>query len=150
MTATGTRGAAAGLAAAAAWAASEPALRRLARTPYSDVRLLGRFATSGRAWPVAGVAIHLANGALFGVLFSRLGLRGARAGVIAAELENLVLWPAFLLADRIHPDRRNGYWPRLIRNPRVVAYELAAHALFGSILGSLTKPSRTSPVARSE
>jgi hypothetical protein len=64
--ATSLRGAAAGVIAAAAWAASEPALRRLARTPYSDVRLLGRAVTRGRGWPMVGVALHLVNGALFG------------------------------------------------------------------------------------
>jgi len=139
VTAKPFRGAAAGVIAAAVWAAGEPALRRLARTPYSDVRLLGRLATSGRAWPAAGLALHLANGALFGASFSRLGLRGVRAGVVAAELENLALWPTLLVVDRIHPDRRNGNWPPLIRDRRVAAYEIAAHALFGSVLGRLTE-----------
>jgi hypothetical protein len=64
--ATSLRGAAAGVIAAAAWAASEPALRRLARTPYSEVRLPGRGVTGGRGWPMVGVALHLVNGALFG------------------------------------------------------------------------------------
>jgi hypothetical protein len=133
------RGAAAGVVAAAAWAAGEPALRRLARTPYSDVRLLGRAVTRGRAWPVAGLALHLANGAVFGAAFARLGLRGATAGVIAAEAENLVLWPGLLVVDRVHPDRRDGNWPPLTRNPRVAGYAIAAHAIFGFVLGRLTE-----------
>ena len=138
MTAT-LRGAAAGAVAAATWAAGEPALRRLVRTPYSDVRLLGRAVTRGRAWPVAGLALHLANGALFGAVFGRLGFRGPKAGVAAAELENLALWPAFVVVDRLHPDRRDGTWPPLIRNPRVAAYETAVHAVFGAALGCLTE-----------
>jgi hypothetical protein len=125
--------------AAAVWAAGEPALRRLAGTPFSDVRLLGRAVTRGRAWPVAGLALHLANGALFGAAFSRLGLRGATAGVVAAELENLALWPTLLVVDRVHPDRRDGNWPPLARNPRVAAYEVAVHALFGAVLGRLVR-----------
>lgn len=129
----------AGVVAAAVWAAGEPVLRRLARTPYSDVRLLGRTLTRRRGWPVAGVALHLANGAVFGAAFARLGLAGPRAGIVAAELENLALWPTLVLADRVHPDRRDGSWPPLVRNPRVAAYEIAVHALFGSVLGSLTK-----------
>jgi hypothetical protein len=132
-------GAAAGCAAAAVWAASEPALRRLAHTPYSDVRLLGRTVVRNRAWPAAGIALHLANGALFGAAFRRAGLRGIRSAVVAAELENLVLWPAFLVVDRVHPDRREGVWPPLLRSRRVAAYELAAHALFGVVLGTLTR-----------
>ena len=60
------RGALAGIAAAATWAALEPPLGRLLRTPYSDVRLLGAPITTGRLWPVAGLAVHLGNGAAFG------------------------------------------------------------------------------------
>jgi hypothetical protein len=123
--------------AAAAWAAGEPALRRLAGTPFSDVRLLGRAVTRSRAWPVAGLALHLTNGALFGAVFSRLGLRGVKAGVVAAELENLALWPALLAVDGVHPDRRDGNWPPLARNRRVAVYEIAVHALFGAVLGRL-------------
>jgi hypothetical protein len=130
-------GAKAGVIAAAVWAAAEPALGRLLRTPYSDVRLLGRPVTAGRWWPAAGAAVHLANGAAFGAGFVRLGRRGVRQGVLAAEAENLLLWPAMLVVDRIHPDRHNGSWPRLLTNRRVIAYEVLTHALFGAVLGTL-------------
>ena len=133
------RGAAAGMVAAGAWAASEPLLGRLVGTQYSDVRLLGRSVTRSRAWPVVGVAVHLANGALFGAVFERTGLRGARVGIVAAQLENMVLWPGFAIVDRLHPDRRDGTWPPLLRNPRVAVYEIAAHAVFGAVLGTLLK-----------
>ena len=132
-------GVAAGVLAAAAWAASEPVLRRLARTPFSDVRLLGRAVTRHETWPVAGVALHLANGALFGFGFRRAGLRGVRAGLVTSQLENLALWPILAVVDRTHPDRRDGTWPPLARNRRVAAYEIAAHALFGTVLGVLTR-----------
>ena len=140
------RGAAAGVVAAAAWAAAEPALGRVLGTPFSDVRLLGRLAVRGRAWPVAGVALHLANGAAFGWAFERRRLGGAQQGVLAAEAENLVLWPTLLAVDRIHPDRRDGTWPRLVTDRRVAAYEVATHALFGAILGMLVRRGR--PQAR--
>jgi hypothetical protein len=81
----------------------------------------------------------MANGALFGAAFGRLGLRGPKAGIIAAELENLTLWPLFAVVDRIHPDRRDGTWPPLVRNPRVAVHEVAVHALFGAVLGVLTE-----------
>ena len=133
------KGAAAGAVAAAAWAAGEPLLQRLVRTPYSDVRLLGRTVTRGPAWPVAGVVAHVANGAVFGALFERAGLRGVKAGVLAAQAENAALWPAMVLVDRIHPDRGDGNWPPLARNPRIAVYELTAHALFGAVLGALVR-----------
>ena len=125
--------------AAAVWAAAEPLLGRVVGTPYSDVRLLGRTATRGRAWPVVGVAVHLVNGALFGAAFERIGLRGVRRGVLAAEAENLVLWPGFAVVDCLHPDRHNGRWPRLVTNPRLAVYEVATHALFGAVLGLATR-----------
>lgn len=125
--------------ATAVWAAAEPALGRLFRTPYSDVRLLGRQTTRSRWWPAAGVAVHLANGAAFGAAFERLGGRGARQGLVAAQAENLLLWPGMAVVDRIHPDRRDGTWPRLLTNRRVIAYEVTAHALFGVVLGLLVR-----------
>src|SRR5919204_6584789 len=125
--------------ATAVWAAAEPTLGRLLRTPYSDVGLLGRQATRSRWWPAAGVALHLANGAMFGFVFERFGGHGIRRGVLAAEAENLVLWPGMIVVDRIHPERRNGTWPRLLTNRRVIAYEVTTHALFGTVLGLLVR-----------
>jgi hypothetical protein len=124
--------------AAAAWAAAEPLLRRVFRTPYSDVRLLGAVVTRGPAWPVAGLAAHVLNGAVFGLVWARLGGGGWQRGIVAAELENVALWPAMALVDRYHPDRLSGTWPPLLRNTRVFGYEVATHALFGAVLGVLS------------
>lgn len=134
------RGALAGTAAAAAWAAAEPAVARLVRPPagYSDVRLLGPLLPGGGTrWRAVGLAAHLANGALFGAAFARAGAHGWRQGLAAAQAENLALWPVMALLDRVHPDRRSGAWPALVRNRRVLAYEVAVHALFGVTLGAL-------------
>lgn len=133
------RAALAGAIAAVAWAAAEPALGRLFAVRYSDVRLLGAVVTRSRAWPVAGLALHAANGAVFGSAFRRAGLRGPVAGVAAAELENLALWPWMAAVDRFHPDRRSGAWPPLLLNRRVFAYEVATHAIFGLVLGALLR-----------
>jgi hypothetical protein len=136
------RGAAAGVVAAAVWAAAEPLLGRAFRTPYSDVRLLGVIVTGGRGWPVVGTAIHLANGATFGLVWDRVGRGSWKRGVLAAQLENLVLWaPGMALVDRYHPDRRSGAWPRLLRNRRVFGYEVATHTIFGAVLGLLSADS---------
>lgn len=124
--------------AAATWVASEPAARRLFQTSYSDVRLLGA-PLSQRHWRAAGIAVHLANGAAAGVLFHRLGLRGWKAGVVAAQVENLALWPGMAVVDRLHPDRSSGVWPPLLRNGRVFGQEVAMHALFGAVLGRLVR-----------
>jgi hypothetical protein len=133
------RGAVAGIVAAAAWAAAEPLLRRAVRTPYSDVRLLGRGVTQGHLWRPIGVALHLANGAAFGAAFERAGGRGWKQGLLAAQLENLVLWPGMAIVDRLHPDRKTGAWPPLVANGRVFLYEVTVHALFGVVLGALLR-----------
>jgi hypothetical protein len=126
--------------AAAAWAAAGPAVARLVRPPpgYSDVRLLGAVLTrDGGGWRSVGLGAHLVNGAVFGAVFAGLGGRGWKQGLAAAQVENFALWPGMAVVDRIHPDRRRGAWPPLATNPRVFAYETAAHALFGAVLGAL-------------
>jgi len=135
------RAAVAGVAAAGVWALAEPGLRRVFATPYSDVRLLGA-PLSRRHWRLAGTAAHLANGAVAGIAFRRLGLHGWRRAVVAAQLENAALWPAMAVVDRFHPDRRSGDWPPLLRNPRVFSQEVVAHAIFGGVLGVLLRTSR--------
>jgi len=132
------RSAVAGAAAAGAWAAAEPLVSRAFGTPYSDVRLLGRTITRGRLWPAAGLAAHVANGAAFGAAFAALGRGGVRDGVVAAQIENAALWPAMAVMDRIHPDVRDGTWPRLFANPRVAGHALVTHTVFGLVLGALT------------
>jgi len=144
-----SRGALAGVAAAAAWGAAEPVARRLFRVPYSDIRLLGAAVTSGPHWKATGWGVHLLNGAIFGAVFARLGGHGVLRGVAAAQVENLVLWmPGMVVVDRFHPDRRSGEWPPLLRNSRVFAYEVAVHALFGAVLGALTRPGPETPRVR--
>lgn len=132
------RAAVAGATAAAAWAAAEPGLSRVFGTPYSDVRLLGR-PFSRRRWRLVGVALHVGNGAAGGILFDRLGLRGWKPAVALFQAENVVAWPLMLAVDRWHPDRRSGAWPPLLWNRRVFAQEVAAHALFGAVLGALLR-----------
>jgi hypothetical protein len=124
------------MAAAGVWVAAEPAAQRLFGTTYSDVRLLGA-PISRRHWRLAGAALHLVNGAAAGVAFHRLGLRGCKAAAVATQLENLALWPGMAIVDRVHPDRRSGAWPPLLRNGRVFAQEAAVHAVYGAVLGLL-------------
>jgi hypothetical protein len=127
----------AGIAAAAVWAAAEPMLGRAFGIPwYSDRRLVGGLLRVG---PAGALAAHLANGAVFGMVFERAGGNGPLQGALAAQAESLTLWPAMAVVDRVHVDRRSGAWPPLLRNGRIFAYEAAAHALFGAVLGSLVR-----------
>ena len=131
------RAALAGAAAAGVWVLAEPALRRVTGGHHGQVRLVGAIVAPRGPWRSVGLAIHLANGAAFGIACERLGMTGVRRGVVAGEGENVVLWPLTAVIDRIHPDVRSGKWPPLARNPRSFAQEVLGHALFGAVMGVL-------------
>ena len=62
--------------------------------------------------------------------------------VVVAALLTLVGYSVndtVVVFDRIHPNRRDGTWPRLTTNPRVFAQATAAHAFFGALLGALVR-----------
>jgi hypothetical protein len=134
------RSAAAGAVAAATWAAVEPLDTRVARWDYSDVALLGKAVTRSRAWPVAGLAVHCANGVVFGLAYeevrrrTRLGPRRVALGLALAE--HLTLYPLAALVDRRHP-ARGGPGLAPMWSARGFALETWRHALFGAVLGRL-------------
>ncbi|MGH2720191.1 MAG: hypothetical protein ACRDJO_01135 [Actinomycetota bacterium] len=137
------RGAVAGAVAAGVWAAVEPALGRVLRTSYTDVRFLGRmggrFLPAGRAWPAAGLAWHVANGAAFGAAFAGLGGRGAAQGFAAAQAENALTYPLLPLVARRHPDYRGVAWAGP-EGRRILVQETLLHGLYGVVLGTLSGP----------
>ena len=131
------RAALAGAVAAGCWAAVEPQLSRMVGGYHRQARLIGGVLAPDGSWWEVGMAVHLANGAAFGVAFDRLGGSGVARGVLAAEAENALLWPLVAVLDRIHPDVRSGAWPPLLRNPHAAAQEVLGHAVFGAVLGGL-------------
>ncbi len=137
---TRLRSAAAGAAAATAWAALEPLDTRLLRCDYSDVALLGK-AVSRRHWLPAGLAVHAANGAAFGLAFDELrrrtGLEPRRLALAAALAEHAALYPLCWFVDRYHPARGEPGIPPLLRNGRAFAQATLRHAVFGLVLGRL-------------
>jgi hypothetical protein len=132
------RAAAAGAAAAIVWAAMEPLDRRLFRYDYSDVALLGKLVTRTRWWPLAGAALHAANGALFGIAYDemrrRTGADARRLALAMAMIENFALYPLNYLIDRYHPAHGEPGLPPLLSG-RGLAQATARHALFGVLLG---------------
>lgn len=134
------RAASAGAAAALVWAAAEPIDRRLLRNDYSDVALLGKFATRSRAWPIAGVAIHALNGAVFGLAFDEVRRRTPfaprRLALGLALAEHVLLFPLSYFVDHNHPARGEP-GVRNVLSGRGFAQATARHALFGAVLGRL-------------
>lgn len=136
-------GAVAGAVAAACWLAVEPAIARLTRPgSYGEARLLGRLVRPHGRWRLVGNVLHIANGALFGTAFGAAGGHGAGRGLAVAQVESALLWPAFVVVDRLHPDRRSGAWPSLVRDRRVFAHEALGHVVFGVVLGTLLRRNR--------
>ena len=139
MTSRSVNGAIAGGLAAALWAAQQPLDKRVFGSSYDDVELLGKGVTRGSEWPAIGLAMHLANGAAFGALYSQLrpflfGPPVARALTLALA-ENFGSWPLVRLTDRHHPAK--GDLPALAGNRRALAQATWRHALFGAVVGVL-------------
>ncbi len=135
------RGAIAGALAAGVWAAQIPLDKRAFKSDFDDIALLGKGLTRSEAWPAAGWALHLQNGALFGAAYAniapRLPLPSWARGPVAASAENLLTWPLTALTDRLHPARAE--LPALLSNPRAFAQSAWRHLLFGVLLGELER-----------
>src|SRR3954449_6613641 len=139
---TGTlRGALAGATAAAVWAAQQPLDQRVYGCAYDDVELLGRFVTSGRAAYPVGLAIHVANGALFGAAYANaprgLPVPALLRGPLAGLAEHLATWPGTAALTRVHPAAAE--MPELWGSSRAFAQATWRHLLFGTVLGELER-----------
>jgi hypothetical protein len=130
-------GALAGAAAAGVWAAQQPLDKRVFGCGFDDVQLLGKAVTRGPLWPLAGLAVHLQNGAIFGAMYANLPdaarrVPAAPRGVLAALAEHVATWPAAGIAWRAHPARSDidepSFWQGVWR-----------HALFGFVLAELER-----------
>ena len=133
------RGAVAGLAASGVMALAMLLDMRATRERTNEFRLIGELAPAGRrAWPVLGPLLHAVNGAALGAVFglTHHGLPGPlwARGLLFGQVENLILWPAMVVLDRLHPAIRRGALPRFNR-PIVFLQEVFRHAVYGVTLG---------------
>jgi hypothetical protein len=147
-----SQSAAAGAAAAAVWALQEPLDQLVLRCDYSDVALLGKAVTRGPHWRIAGLAIHAANGAVFGLVFHglrrRLRLDSRKLALGMALGEHLSLYPLSYFVDRYHPARGEPGIPPLLTNPRAFAQATWRHVLFGVVLGRLSSAEQATATSR--
>ena len=141
------RSAAAGVAAALAYLAEQEIDRGLVNPRSDDLELLGGLlAPDARHRHALGLALHLAAGVTFGIVFDRLvasrliGPYWLR-GVVMAQIENVALWPLVAVLDRVHPAIRRG---RLAPLNRPVYFLQASlrHLALGAVLGLLLAPGR--------
>jgi hypothetical protein len=141
----------AGAAAAGVWAAQQPLDKRVFGVDYDDAELLGSLITRDRKDPAtlpAGVALHVANGALFGALYAKAApsLPGPRIlrGVAAALAEHLATWPLTRFTS-LHPAGKQ--FPQLWGSRPAFGQALWRHVLFGALLGELERRLNEAPVA---
>jgi hypothetical protein len=143
VTERGLHPALAGATAATAWSALEPLDRRLFRCDYSDVLLLGKAFTRGRFARPLGLALHAANGAMFGLAYDqarrRLPVPDRRLALAMALAEHVALYPLAYFVDRYHPARGEEGVPKLLTNARAFGQATVRHALFGVLLGRLAR-----------
>ena len=133
----------AGAVAATVWGLLEPLDRRLFRCHYSDVLLLGKTVTRGRLARPVGLAMHAGNGALFGLALDqvrrRTGLPKKPLALGMALAEHVALYPLSYFVDRFHPARGEDGVPPLLTNGRAFAQATVRHAVFGLVLGRLSR-----------
>jgi hypothetical protein len=135
------RGAVAGAVAAGVWALQQPLDQRVFGVRYDDTELLGKLVTRGRAWPLVGLGMHLANGALLGAAYAGVARRAPlpswARGPAAGLAEHAASWPLVLATDRLHPAR--GDMPALGTDVRAFAQATWRHLLFGVVLGEIER-----------
>jgi hypothetical protein len=134
------RAAAAGALASAAYAAEMYLDEAVTGYRFDDVQLL-ETALRGRTArvPVAGMVLHLANGAGLGLIYHAVvapRLRGPAwvRGLAFGMLFLGTVWPLTPLVDRVHPAIRRGELPKLA-TPVAFGQNLARHLVFGLVLG---------------
>jgi hypothetical protein len=103
------------------------------------VEILGKLVTRGHHWRPIGWALHVQNGAMFGVAYARFkpSLPGPAVlrGLLVGLIEHVATWPMTALVDRYHPARKE--LPNLTANPRAFGQATIRHAVFGVVLGLL-------------
>ena len=139
MRQTSLRGGIAGAIAAVVMTLEQPLDKRLFDSKYDDVEILGKLVTRGDKWRPIGFALHVQNGAILGVAYSRLkpSLPGSAVprGLLAGVVEHVLTWPMTVLFDCYHPARKE--LPKLATNRRAFAQATIRHAVFGIVLGLL-------------
>ncbi|MDQ4045583.1 MAG: hypothetical protein M3173_09075, partial [Chloroflexota bacterium] len=132
------RGAIAGLAGGAAFAAFMKADMAITGERVDDFQLLAGYGPFRDNWTVPGTTVHMTNSVILGAAYSTveplLPGPGWCRGLIFALIENTLLYPFVALLDLIHPAIRSGDLPRYSR-PWPFTAETLRHVAYGLVLG---------------
>ena len=115
----------------------EPLDRRLFRSDYSDVAVLGKFVTTGRAGARPASLLHAANGARVRPRLPRGEASVRRLGGRAGACRARRAVSAVGARRPVPPCAREARVPKLL-TPRAFGQATLRHAVFGAVLGKLT------------
>jgi len=134
-------GAVAGLAGGVAYLVAMEADLAVTGNDADDLQLLGGLVVKDRAGARRlGLAVHLGNSALLGIVYAAVGRKllpgpGWARGVTFASIENAALYPLTLLED-LHPAIRDGriarYW-----TSTSFAQGVVRHVAYGAVMGGV-------------
>lgn len=131
-------GAMSGTIAGVAFALAMQVDMRVFNNRLDDFRLLGELGPGAGHWRAKGIALHAANSAGLGIVYTLVADRlfgpAWLRGLTYAIIENTLLWPLTFLLDKRHPAILAGRLPRL-NQPAAIAQEHLRHALYGVVLG---------------
>jgi hypothetical protein len=105
-----------------------------------DLLMLGRPLTPDPSRArLLGLPVHIGFGVVVGLIYGAYGRRLLRGpnwwrGIKMLMIENTVMWPSAIVADRLHPSMQSGELPRL-NTPIPFAQQLVRHVAFGYLLG---------------
>ncbi len=129
------------------WAVEQPLDKLVFGSRYDDIEMLGKAVTRGESWYPIGLALHLINGAAFGGIYANLApfvpVPPPFRGPTVALAEHTAFWPLGMLADRLHPARKQ--LPSFAGNRRAFAQSAWRHLVFGAVLGELERRVNAEP-----
>jgi hypothetical protein len=117
---------------------------RLSSWRFNDLKLVGQMITTrSPLWQIQGVAGHYGFSVLMTLLYMRYARKclpgpGWLRGVAFLMLENVALYPAGLILDRLHAGIVSGQLPPMLHGKTFLG-QVVRHITFGATLGVLCR-----------
>ena len=133
-----------GLAAGTAYLGAMWLDNKLSSWQFNDLKLVGQmFTTCSPFWQLQGLAGHYGFSVLMALAYARYAQHrlpgpGWLRGVLFLLFENVALYPAGLIVDRMHAGMKAGHLPPLL-HPKTFAGQILRHIAFGTALGVICR-----------
>jgi hypothetical protein len=117
---------------------------KLSSWQFNDLKLVGQiFTTRSPIWQAQGLAGHYCFSVLMALFYTRYACErlpgpGWLRGITFLMIENTVLYPLALPADKLHAGIRAGQLPPLLHSKTFLG-QVVRHIAFGVALGLCAK-----------